>query len=309
MIIDGFTSTHLNNNLEISELMTIHYFEYSTIYTFPGEKHNFWEMIYVDKGSLDIVADDSIFRLKQGEAFFHKPNQFHKVNCNGIMAPNIFVISFICESEKLKILQDHSIAILSSEKFFLNTILNEARDVFITPLDNYHAKNFQLKENLEFGSLQYIKIFLEAFLITILRRIESKKTHKNYSISLKQIKNDKDIFKKTKYYLENHLSVNLTLFQICSYCSCNRTLLQKIFYHEVGWSVIQYYCRLKIERSKELIRKGYDNYSQIAYSLGYSSQPYFTRQFKQITGMTPREYEKSIYGTSTNQNSKISVND
>jgi AraC-like DNA-binding protein len=295
MIIDNFKATHLSTSLEINDIMTVHYFEYPNIYTFSGEKHNFWELIYVDKGNIKIIADDSSYNLKQGDAFFHKPNQFHNVDCKGKIAPNIFIISFVCNVEQLKILQDYPVNIIESEKYFLNAILNEARSAFKTPLDDYHAKNFVLNEPLDFASLQYIKIFLEAFLITVIRRLESKRENRNFSNLVNHASAHKEVFNKTKYYLENHLSVNLTLSQICKYSACSRTLLQKIFYDEVGWSVIQYYCRLKIEKAKEEIRKGYHNFSEISYSLGYSSQPYFNRQFKQITGMTPHEYKNTIY--------------
>ncbi len=308
MEIDGFKPIPLIQDLEIKEIMTIHYFEYSNIYTFPGEKHNFWEMIYVDKGCIEIVADDSIYKLKQSEAFFHKPNQFHKVNCNGVIAPNIFVISFVSSSGILNILQDHQVTILQSEKQYLYTMLNESRTTFTTPLNDYNAKNFELNETLEFGSVQLIKLSLEAFLIAVIRRNISNKKFPHHEIPQLQIYSSKNKFKEVKYYLETHLSENLTLNEICNHFSCNKDLLQKIFYHEVGWSVIQYYCRLKIEKAKEHIRKGYDNYSQISYSLGYSSPQYFTRQFKKITGLSPSEYKKSIFGTNTEEHYINTVN-
>ena len=45
----------LTEELHITQIITIHYFEYTNTYHFHGESHDFWEFMYVDKGSV-IVA-------------------------------------------------------------------------------------------------------------------------------------------------------------------------------------------------------------------------------------------------------------
>ena len=51
---------------------------------------------------------------------------------------------------------------------------------------------------------------------------------------------------------------------------------------------------LKIDTAKQLMREGNYNITQIADYLGYASVHYFSRHFKQVTGMTPSEYTLSI---------------
>ena len=51
---------------------------------------------------------------------------------------------------------------------------------------------------------------------------------------------------------------------------------------------------LKIETAKTMLREGDGNITQIADRLGYASVHYFSRYFKQATGMTPSEYSLSI---------------
>ena len=58
--------------------------------------------------------------------------------------------------------------------------------------------------------------------------------------------------------------------------------------------VIEYFSKMKIDSAKHLIRIGNLNFSQIAERLGYNSIHYFSRQFKQLTGMTPTEYASSV---------------
>ena len=40
----------LTEELHITQIITIHYFEYTNTYHFHGESHDFWEFLCVDKG-------------------------------------------------------------------------------------------------------------------------------------------------------------------------------------------------------------------------------------------------------------------
>ena len=56
-----YTATVLKNEFAVKKIYTLHYFEYSKNFIFSGEKHNFWEFLYVDKGEVEIIADDRTF--------------------------------------------------------------------------------------------------------------------------------------------------------------------------------------------------------------------------------------------------------
>ena len=89
----------------IGKIVTMYYFEFASNYVFKGEKHDFWEFLYVDKGEVEIMADTQGYKLEQGDIVFHKPNEFHSVWANGKIAPNIIVISFECKSSAMKFLK------------------------------------------------------------------------------------------------------------------------------------------------------------------------------------------------------------
>ena len=52
----AYTPLHPQKPLSVEALYTVHYFEYSGSYAFPGETHDFWEFLYVDKGILRVTA-------------------------------------------------------------------------------------------------------------------------------------------------------------------------------------------------------------------------------------------------------------
>jgi len=80
--------------VDIKEIKSLYYFELSKDYRNFGESHDFWEIVYVDKGEIEATADEKIVTVKQGQAIFHKPNEFHNVIANKTVAPNIFITSF-----------------------------------------------------------------------------------------------------------------------------------------------------------------------------------------------------------------------
>ena len=48
-------------------------------YYFPGEFHDFWEIVFVRSGSMTATGDGRVYRLSTGDAVFHKPMEFHTV--------------------------------------------------------------------------------------------------------------------------------------------------------------------------------------------------------------------------------------
>ena len=48
-------------------------------YSFKGESHSFWEMVYVLDGTVGIMAGSKIFHLNKGKVVFHKPYEFHRI--------------------------------------------------------------------------------------------------------------------------------------------------------------------------------------------------------------------------------------
>ena len=56
----------------------------------------------------------------------------------------------------------------------------------------------------------------------------------------------------------------------------------------------EYIRRIKLQESKQMIREGNMNFSEIANALQYSTIHHFSRQFKEKFGITPTEYAKSV---------------
>lgn len=293
-----YENISLRDTLQIDKLFTIHYFEYMSDFSFKGEAHDFWEFIYVDKGEVDIVMDKTPVTLKKGEVAFHKPNEFHKVNATGRSAPNLVVVSFQCNNSEMNFFRDKVLKIDELERNLLADIIIEARHAFSCRLDDPYLKQMIRRDNIPVGSEQLIKIYLEHFLLHLLRRFTNPtviyKTLSETPPKATKSKSDTEIFNRVINYMEAHLNSRITIEQICKDNMVGRSQLQNIFQKKTNLGIIEYFSKMKIDAAKQMIRTGRMNFTQISEQLGYASIHYFSRQFKKITDMTPSEYASSI---------------
>ena len=134
----SYKSVPLQDVLTIQEIYSIHYFEYMCDFSFPGESHNFWEFLCVDKGEVNVYAAEKFHNLKKGDIIFHKPNEIHDVNSNGLIAPNLVVMSFACTSPAISFFNGKVLQVNDAERLLLAQIIQEARqplqDVWMTPI-------------------------------------------------------------------------------------------------------------------------------------------------------------------------------
>ena len=95
-------------------------------------------------------------------------------------------------------------------------------------------------------------------------------------------------------YLKAHLCEALTLEQIGEACTMSVSKLKRLCNRQYGCAPITYLISLRILEAKRMIRETSMNFTQIAETLGFGSVHYFSKQFKDKTGVTPSEYAKSI---------------
>lgn len=102
----------------------------------------------------------------------------------------------------------------------------------------------------------------------------------------------KELIKSIDAYLEEHLSEDNSIVQICSRFMISQPYLSKLFKKYKECTYNEYVIGMKIKKGKALLEG--DDYliGEIADILGFTDQFYFSRVFKKETGYTPREYRR-----------------
>lgn len=288
-----FVPTVLKREIEIESVVTLHYFEHAKNYVFGGERHNFWELVYVDKGRLEVIAENNGYELQQGQMIFHQPNEFHNLYGNGEVAPNVVIFTFVCNSPAMSFFK-HKIAYATArQRDLMAQIIKEAQMAFSNPLGDPYTVELERSKHVPFGTEQMISLQLEMLLLDMIRNEMPLDQRPKTSSSIKH-RSDCDLVLRIQQYMEEHLCDSLSFSDICQFSAQSATNLKTIFKSVTGKGVMEYYRDLKIVQAKIMLREGTGNITQIADKLGYSSVHYFSRHFKQETGMTPREYTLSV---------------
>lgn len=290
--LEKFTKSPLYSQINVTGIYTIHYFKYGRNFKFEGEQHDFWELVYLDSGNATVIADTTTHHLKQGEAFFHKPNEHHNISTDDDFA-NSAIITFECKSRSLKLLAGRIIKFGEYEKFILNKIINEAKNSYGDRLNELYLTKMTKKDSALFAAEQVIKNSIELLIISLIRNSQnniSTKSDINVNTGSDRIVDSVIAILQEKL----NASSNINLDDISFKLGFSKSYIKSQFKKKTGSSVIQYYIQLKIDKAKKLLSHQKYTVSEIADMLGFSSVYYFSRQFKSNTDMSPTEYINSI---------------
>lgn len=281
-----FISKKCKNIINITSIVTLHYFEFPKNYVFPGESHTFWELLYVDKGEF-LVTTNAEHHLKQGDIIFHKPNEFHdNKSCNNIPA-NIFVLSFVCNSKVMKFFENKRLHLPKQYRKLIGNIIEIGKLTYEMNFNDIHAKELIQRPDSLIGGQQLIRIYLEQLLIML---IQDNSQIPQTNIVQNSEEFDDILITQIIQILKNHIYTTITIPDLCQQLNYSKTYLSVFFKHKTNKTIIEYYRYLKIKEAKILLREQQHSITQISQMLGFSSPFYFSNVFKTHTGMSPKEY-------------------
>lgn len=281
-----YVRTELNRPLTVDGIYTIHYFEYAKDFAYSGEFHDFWEIVYADKKSLVITAGAKELTLQVGQMYIHKPNEFHKIRCDGTSAANSVILSFDCACPELMNIAGIVITCTAEEKKLMGRIIEEATDAFATPLGASYTRVMEKSLSSEFGCEQMIQIYLEQLLIMLIRGNKR-------SVPVKAGSGETLLLKICEY-LEANLEKRIQFEDVQMKFGVSASVIKRLFHANMNCGIMEHFTRLKIDAAKQLIRESELNFTEIAEKLGFNTQQYFTTVFRRVSGMSPSEYANSV---------------
>lgn len=95
-------------------------------------------------------------------------------------------------------------------------------------------------------------------------------------------------------YIEAHLTEEIKLTEIAAVAGLSQYHFARLFKESVGISPNRYVNRCRIEKAKQLLNQQQQTVSNVAKVCGFSNSSYFIKQFRQITGVTPKVYQERV---------------
>lgn len=102
--------------------------------------------------------------------------------------------------------------------------------------------------------------------------------------------NNNELLKKTYAYISQNYSNQITLNDVANYVHLNPAYFSTVFKKASGYSFSYYLNSVRIEESKRLLSNTDYSILDIAIASGFQDQSYFTKIFKKITGLTPKQF-------------------
>ncbi|MBR5570768.1 MAG: AraC family transcriptional regulator [Oscillospiraceae bacterium] len=258
--------------MKIPRMYTFFYQEREQGFVFPGESHDMYEITYVDKGTLHSVAEGQDHLLEPGDLILYAPGQWHMQYADIGVAPGYVTVSFDVEGLSLDGMSNRKFRSPQKALDCLRLMLREQE----------HPDDFS--EDMILGLLRQ--------LLLILLRLE----HEPQAPVRKPqgINNENEIVRRAQQFISNNVRSKLTVPLVAKNIDVSPSYLTSLFHKHLQLSPGEYIRRIKLQESKQMIREGNLNFSEIASALHYSTIHHFSRQFKGKFGITPTEYAKSV---------------
>ena len=227
---------------------------------FESHMHNSFELLYVKRGSVTVTIEENKYDVNSGEAILIFPNRIHSyVSKNGTVSLlNIFAINYI--SSFYHRVKDKS---PKNPVFKLDYgIIDELHD---PSADKYLLKSV------------YYKI---AHILNKSTTLETRKSK------------EKDSYVKILSFISEHFQEQITALDIAKALGYDHryvTALIKKGFHTTFRSLLNEH---RISLAQHLLTTETKTISQIAYECGYDSLCSFNRNFKALTGISPKEYRQ-----------------
>ena len=111
------------------------------------------------------------------------------------------------------------------------------------------------------------------------------------TVHVKQNGSIRDFYvKEALSYIEQNFQNDISIEDIAGVCGINRSYLGKIFKNSVGHSPQEFLMNYRMIKATELLKLTSLSIADVGSAVGYENQLHFSRAFKNIYGVAPREW-------------------
>ena len=286
----SFQQTFLNKTIQLDNIVSFFYCDLNPKFTSIGETHNYWEFIYADIGSVEIITGSKTVILEEGHIYFHAPNEYHRHRSIKNIKTSICNGAFYYEGNVLDKIADQPILLTTSMKHYFFNALKYCSEIFSSVIDTKELIYQIISPDHSPAQEQLLLNNLESFLLELLISMDTLTYPKRH------VPEDEypPLVGEAIMIMRQCLFSSLTLSSLCQKLHCSKSTLSAVFKKYTASTVMNYYTQLKIDKAKELLCLGTYNITQVSDFLNFCNVNYFSNQFKRYTNLKPSEYCKSL---------------
>ena len=270
---------NVEKGIEIHGFFSLFEPHYSNDFSFAGEMHDFWEMLFVIDGEIGVSADDRAYTLCKNDIIFHKPMELHKLWSLNATCPHLLTLSFNASGEFLERLEQGVFHLTHEQREKIFALIDYLRKTCgYTPNDAWNDYFDRLENPYE---VQMVSNLLENFLLAL---------DDSLTVTLDTLTDrESSVYKSAVQVMDELLFENPSISDIAERCLVSASYLKKLFSKYAGIGVHKYFLRLKLNHAAELLKKGH-SVTGVSEILSFNTQNYFSTVFKREFGASPSAY-------------------
>ena len=253
-------------------------------------KHDFDELVFVLGGTGIHYTDDDEYPLVRGDVFVLRGNQSHGFKKN----EKLNLINILYSRNYFSKIKKEFAHINGFQALFVYEPKYRYRHKFKTKL---HLTTEQIDEVLPLIKLYNKELTTEREGYEIaadsIFRLLVLEVSRFYSQM--DLVRPKELYKITTAigYMEKNLDRNISVPMLSNFTGMNRSAFYRSFKGITGCSPIEFLVRIRIKKAAKILSANPEiHITDVLTVCGFENSSYFTRQFKNVMGITPREFVK-----------------
>jgi two-component system response regulator YesN len=105
-----------------------------------------------------------------------------------------------------------------------------------------------------------------------------------------QVNSGADTIKAAVDFIETYYGRPITISDIAYEVKLSPGRLAHLFKERMGLTIIEYLTNIRIEKAGKLLLTTDKKCCNLFYEVGYNSQIYFARKFKEVVGISPSQF-------------------
>lgn len=262
--------------ISITQIHSAFSVEESENFNYAGESHDFWEMVFVEKGTVGITAGSRVFTCLPDTVIFHKPNEFHRIWNAGTGSIRFTIVSFSLSGDYARKLYDKILTLSDETALLIQQIKKQIAEN--TGNNKFLPENFRVFGVARGKFCATLELFLYAC-----------------SEADLQIRTQTDgnaaIFTAAVTAMAENMRQPMTAQALAERLHISLSQLKRIFRKYASTGIHEYFLTMKMDHARQMLRQG-QSVNAVAEATGFDSPNYFSAAFKREVGVTPGEYRR-----------------
>ncbi len=251
----------------------------------PMHWHNEFEIDYVLQGKGDFICGDEHFPVSHGDVIMIPPNMLHAAYPSSDR--KLHYIAFVFHASMLGFESNdrsstHCIRPLITGQLHVNLKYNPDHPDYSVIRSLTETIVSCANKNNPYDDLLLKSVLLQLF--WYLEKNDNMSSYQGDDISYSSLIRPALEF-MTYYYMDS-----ITISELAAKCAISSSHFMNSFKKAVGCSAIEFLTHLRIKAACTALTETTEDISTISFSCGFSNLSNFNKQFKKITGSSPREY-------------------